>query len=200
VDDPKTVEEVREVEPSRSYSFIAGLSEREAERLAELEGAAALEPLFAADVEKPRVPLPGRPEEYVVLRRLDAFQARKWRNISSRMSADFPDEETGRPAEGHIRTDLSEAYLYLCQAGIEEYRITKPGESQPARGGWNAKFEGQAERGEIGKETRATFGALSPVASDWLERILMGFNGLNPEQRRAKAPASVSSVNGEPGA
>ena len=185
---------------AQPYAFIVGLSEREAERLGELERAAALEPLFAADAEKPRVAFPGRPEEYVVLRRLDAFQARKWRNISSRMSAEFPDEETGKPAEGHMRADLGEAYLYLCQSGVDEYRIALSGESQPSRGGWNRKFEGQAERGEIAKETRAVFGAMTPAVSDWLERLLMAFNGLTPEQRRGKASASVSFANGEPDA
>lgn len=200
--DPETVDEVRDDRDPQPtpYAFIAGLSEREAEKLAELEQAAALEPLFAAEVEKPRVAFPGHPDEYVILRRLDAFQARKWRNISSRMSAEFPDEESGKPAEGHMRADLGEAYLYLCMVGIEEYKLTRPGEAQASRGGWSRKFEGQAERGEIAKETRATFGALSPKASDWLERVLMGFNGLTPEQRRAKAPASDFSASGEPDA
>ena len=199
-----TLEAVDEVRDDRDqptpYAFIAGLSDREAEKLAELEQAAALEPLFAADSEKPRVAFPGRPEQYVTLRRLDAFQARKWRNISSKMSAEFPDEESGKPAEGHMRADLGEAYLYLCMVGIEEYRIAKPGEPQPSRGGWSRKFEGQAERGEIAKETRALFGALNPRVSDWLERVLMGFNGLTPEQRRAKVPASDFSESGEPDA
>lgn len=196
----EALDEVQETQQSPLYAFIAGLSEREAERLGELERAAALEPLFAADAEKPRVAIPGRPEEYVVLRRLDAFQARKWRNISSRMSAEFPDEETGKPAQGHMQADLSEAYLYLCMAGIEEYRITLPGAAQTSRGGWNRKSEGEAERGHISVETRRVFGAMTPAVSDWLERLLMAFNGLTPEQRRAKAPASVFSANGEPDA
>jgi len=168
------------------YSAL-GLSEDEQKNLKELEEAASAESQFTADELTPNIPIPGRPDEFVVLRRIDSFQVRRWRQMASdvRYKAKMTEDEgETNEMEGSVKPQLADSFLYLCQAGIGEYCVTVNGQLE--KGGFNRKVEGATERGSIEKEIRRVFGGLLPGTGDWLERVLMLFNGLTRERRSSR--------------
>ena len=168
------------------YSAL-GLSEEEQKNLRELEEAAASESQFTADELIPNIPIPGRAGEYVVLRRIDSFEVRRWRQMASdvRYKAKMTDnEDESNEMEGSVKPQLAASFLYLCQAGVGEYCVTVGGQLE--KGSFNRKVEGATERGDVTKEIRRVFGGLPPNTGDWLERVLMLFNGLTRERRAAR--------------
>lgn len=170
---------------------LAGVSERERRNIADLAEAAASGPLYAAEDEHPKVSFPGREADWVALRRADAFQSRKWRNMSGKVTATFRTDQSDDDgkAEGRIDSDAAECFMYLCQVCVEEFQITDA-EGQVQKGGYSRRVDGASERGEVIKETRRVFGGLSGPVSDWLERVLMAYSGLTPEARGKRTASS----------
>jgi hypothetical protein len=193
------MQEAPEIEASGGidYSFLPGASPEEIDRIRGLEEAAEAEGQFSPEGDDRKIPLPGcdpqDPEQWIVLRRINAFQARRWRMMSSQVSMKARVGDDGEAEadsmEGKLAANLADAYLYICQTGIERYRV-RTIKGKFASGGYSRQADGASERGQVEKTTRNVFGNLSPQISDWLERVLMTANSLSPEARARKQEPS----------
>ena len=162
------------------YEFLS-LNDDERTEMKKLEEAARAENMFSPLEYEEEVPLPGRPNDYVVFKRIDAYRVRHWMSLSSDVKVSQQEDEDAAPS-GVMNVHRAASYIYLCQVGVERYHITTAG-GQTLKGGANKQSGTASDRRETLKEIRAVFGSLPHNLANWLEMMILTHNGLTEERR-----------------